>query len=103
LTYNPKPSSGEKKLKKDSILNKCFWFNLQSACKSMKIDLFLILFLLDIFFIYISNIIPFPGFPSENPYPITPPIRPFSATYAAGAMGPSLVHGFVTGSSGDTG
>ena len=25
------------------------------------------IFLLDIFFIYISNIIPFPSFPSENP------------------------------------
>ena len=25
------------------------------------------IFLLDIFFIYISNVIPFPGFPSENP------------------------------------
>jgi hypothetical protein len=24
-------------------------------------------FKLDIFFIYISNVIPFPGFPSENP------------------------------------
>jgi hypothetical protein len=30
------------------------------------------LFLVDIFFIYISNVIPFPGFPSENPYPISP-------------------------------
>ena len=26
-----------------------------------------ILFLLDILFIYISNVTPFPGFPSENP------------------------------------
>ena len=29
-------------------------------------------FLLDIFFIYISNVIPFPGFPSENP--LSPPV-----------------------------
>jgi hypothetical protein len=27
---------------------------------------------LDIFFIYISNVIPFPGFPSENPLPLSP-------------------------------
>jgi hypothetical protein len=27
---------------------------------------FIYLFLLDIFFIYISNVIPFPGFPSKN-------------------------------------
>jgi hypothetical protein len=32
------------------------------------------LFLLDIFFIYISNAIPFPSFLSENPlYPPSPP------------------------------
>jgi hypothetical protein len=32
------------------------------------------LFLLDIFFIYISNAIPFPSFPSENPlYSPAPP------------------------------
>ena len=31
-------------------------------------------FLLDIFFIYISNIIPFPSFPSENP--LSPPLLP---------------------------
>ncbi len=31
------------------------------------------LFLLDIFFIYISNVIPFPGFPSENPLLLDPP------------------------------
>jgi hypothetical protein len=28
--------------------------------------------LLDIFSIYISNVIPFPGFPSKNPYSINP-------------------------------
>ena len=31
-------------------------------------------FLLDIFFIYISNVIPFPGLPSENPF--SPPPSP---------------------------
>ena len=31
-------------------------------------------FLLDIFFIYFSNVIPFPGFPSKNLHPLlTPP------------------------------
>jgi hypothetical protein len=30
-------------------------------------------FLLDIFFIYISNVFPIPGFPSENPLSILPP------------------------------
>jgi hypothetical protein len=29
---------------------------------------FLFYFLLDIFFIYISNVIPFPGFPLKTPY-----------------------------------
>jgi hypothetical protein len=33
-------------------------------------------FLLDIFFIYISNVIPFPGFPPEN-YLSTTPLQPF--------------------------
>jgi hypothetical protein len=32
------------------------------------------IFLLNIFFVYISNIIPFPGFPLENP--IFPPPSP---------------------------
>ena len=31
-------------------------------------------FLLDIFFIYISNIIPFPSLPSENPLNLSPPL-----------------------------
>ena len=35
--------------------------------KSWKPNSFFKKFLLDIFFIYISNAIPFPGFPSENP------------------------------------
>jgi hypothetical protein len=32
-------------------------------------DFIYLFFLLDIYFIYILNVIPFPGFPSENPYP----------------------------------
>jgi hypothetical protein len=35
-------------------------------------------FLLDIFFIYISNAIPFASFPSENP--LSPPLSPCSLT-----------------------
>jgi hypothetical protein len=34
--------------------------------------------LLDILLIYISNVIPFPGFSSENPYPLPPPPAPQS-------------------------
>ena len=36
-------------------------------------------FLLDIFFIYISNVIPFPSFPSKNP--LSTPLSPCSPTY----------------------
>jgi hypothetical protein len=33
-------------------------------------------FLLDIYFIYISNVVPFPAFPSENPHPLpSPPVH----------------------------
>ena len=34
---------------------------------------FFIYFLLDIFFMYISNVIPFSSFPSEIPYPLSSP------------------------------
>jgi hypothetical protein len=34
---------------------------------------FSFIILLDIFFIYTSNVIPFSGFPSENPHPLPPP------------------------------
>jgi hypothetical protein len=37
---------------------------------------FMFLFLLDIFFIYISNVIPFPGFPSKVPLSHHPPTQP---------------------------
>ena len=40
--------------------------------------LFYLSFLLDIFFIYISNVIPFPCFPSENP--LSPPSSTCSPT-----------------------
>jgi hypothetical protein len=43
-------------------------------------------FLLDIFFICISNVIPFPGFPSKN----YPPPSPFSPTHPLQLPGPSL-------------
>jgi hypothetical protein len=43
---------------------------------------FFVLFLLDIFFIYISNIIPFPGFPSKKyPSPTPCPCSPHSPTH----------------------
>ena len=40
---------------------------------------FSLLFLLDLFFIYISNVIPFPHFPSENP--LSHPSSPCSPTH----------------------
>ena len=36
-------------------------------------QIFLITFLLDIFFIYISNVSPFPSFPLKIPYHLPPP------------------------------
>ena len=42
-------------------------------------QLFLIFFLLDIFFIYISNVIPFPGFPSKKP--LSHPLSPYLPTH----------------------
>jgi hypothetical protein len=47
-------------------------------------------FLLDIFFIYISNVIPFPGFPSENPLPIPFPPPPCSPTHPLLLPGPGI-------------
>jgi hypothetical protein len=52
-----------------------FWY-----CLSFFIGYFIyIYFLLDILFIYISNIIPFPSFPSKNP--LSPPLSPCSPTH----------------------
>jgi hypothetical protein len=50
----------------------------------------LLLFLLDIFFIYISNFIPFPGFPSESPHPLpllTNPPSPASLPWHSPTLG----------------
>jgi hypothetical protein len=48
---------------------------------------FFVYFLLDIFFIYISNVIPFPGFPSKNhfpyPFPLTPAHQPTHSCFLA--------------------
>jgi F0F1-type ATP synthase membrane subunit a len=43
------------------------------------------LFLLDIFFIYISNVIPFPSFPSKNPLssPLSPTHKPTHSCFLA--------------------
>jgi hypothetical protein len=49
---------------------------------------FSLLFLLDIFFIYISNVIPFPSFPSKNP--LSPPPSPCSPTYSLLIPGPGI-------------
>jgi hypothetical protein len=45
-------------------------------------------FLLDIFFIYISNIIPFPSFPYVNP--LFPPSSPCSPTHPLLLSGPGI-------------
>jgi hypothetical protein len=37
-----------------------------------KVACFLMIFLVGIFFIYISNVIPFPSFPFKIPYPLSP-------------------------------
>jgi hypothetical protein len=50
--------------------------------------MFSFFFLLDIFFIYISNVIPFPGFPSENPLSPSPP--PCSPTHPLPLPGPGI-------------
>jgi hypothetical protein len=42
----------------------------------------------DIFYIYISNAIPFPGFPSENP--LSPPLSPCSPTHPLPLSGPAF-------------
>jgi hypothetical protein len=45
-------------------------------------------FLLSIFFIYISNVIPFPGFPFENP--LSPSPSPCSPTHPLPIPGPGI-------------
>jgi hypothetical protein len=46
--------------------------------------------LLDIFFIYISNVIPFPGFPSEKPLPLYPPLFHCSPIHSLLPPGPGI-------------
>jgi hypothetical protein len=46
------------------------------------------LFLLDIFFVYISNVIPFPSFPSKNS--ISTPLSPCSPTHPLPIPGPGI-------------
>ena len=58
------------------ILCLCLCASLLSFCPSFFLFFFL---LLDIFFIYISNVIPFLSFPSENP--LFPPLTHCSPTY----------------------
>ena len=53
-----------------NILNIKYVRQFEGNFGSPQFKLFL---LLDIFFIYISNVILFPGLPSENPLPILPP------------------------------
>jgi hypothetical protein len=48
-----------------------------------------LIFLLDIFFIYISNAIPFPSFPSENP--LSPPPSTCSPIYPIPPPGPGIL------------
>jgi hypothetical protein len=55
--------------------------------KWRKLDFF---FFLDIFFIYISNDIPFPGFPSKNRLPLHPPPLPCSSTHPLRIPGPGM-------------
>jgi hypothetical protein len=45
-------------------------------------------FLLDIFFIYISNAIPFPSFPSKNP--LSSPPSPCSSTHPLALPDPGI-------------
>ena len=55
-------------------------------------------FLLDIFFIYISNVIPFPSFPSENPLPSYLPLFPNPPTPTSWPLlSPILGHRTFTG------
>jgi hypothetical protein len=48
------------------------------------------IFLLDIFFIYISNVIPFPGFPSKKHPLLIPSPSPCSPTHALPLPGPDV-------------
>jgi hypothetical protein len=49
-------------------------------CSFLKELYFFFYFFKDVFFIYISNVIPFPSFPSKNPYLFPLPLLPNSPT-----------------------
>jgi hypothetical protein len=55
------------------LLCKRDWPQIYSG-SGLQLSFFLFFFKLDIFFIYISNVIPFPGFPPSWKHPITPPL-----------------------------
>jgi hypothetical protein len=72
-------------------------FQILDACKSNVLFVFLYFylhfkklftFLLDILFIYISNVIPFPSFLSENP--LSAPPSPWPPTYQLLLPGPGI-------------
>jgi hypothetical protein len=68
------------------IINANYHDRIQSFFECVQYCLFL--FLLDIFIIYISNDIPFPGFPSENP--LSYPPSPCSPTHPLPLPGPDI-------------
>jgi hypothetical protein len=47
-----------------------------------------VIFLMNVFFIYISNVIPFLSFPLKNP--LFPPLSPCSSTYPHPLPGPKI-------------
>jgi hypothetical protein len=59
LAFCPKPSSEEPVLRKPPKFN--------TLLVGLMINLDYRILFLDIFFIYISNVVPFPSFPSRNP------------------------------------
>jgi hypothetical protein len=58
-----------------NLSHRKYWGAIGRRNKSWSLKVFFfssICFLLDILYIYISNVIPFPSFPSRNPYPTLP-------------------------------
>ena len=98
IRVDGKPSSSLNSLKEElsftsSQVNLTFMIDLcplQLVTPFTHINLstlsFLFVILLAIFFIYISNVIPFPGFPSENSLPLFP----FSPTHPHLLPGPGI-------------
>jgi hypothetical protein len=79
-----------KKLNKITHSLKCSLDQMKNKNEELERELteYDFLFLLDVFFIYISNVIPFPGFPSENT--ISPPTSPCSPTHPLLLPGPGI-------------